>query len=191
MGKVDLKELLVKSKYTKVRQTKSYSLGTYEECKENFKEAFLLVDKTVTNFEMIPEYEEVIQWMADTKGKGLLMSGSNGRGKSTILTGVLPLLFLASGYALKTFNAQDLEINNLPWAVAIDEMGQDSVKNDYGTKVDAVEYAISHCENNMKLLILTSNLSRKQIVERYGFRVMDRIERLCKLVVFKGDSFRK
>lgn len=191
MGKVDLKELLEKSKYVKVREAKKYSLGTYQECEERFKEAFLLVDKTVVNFEMLPEYKEVILWMSDTKGKGLLMTGSNGRGKSTILTGVLPLLFFAVGYHLKTFSAQDLSTNNLPWAVAIDEMGQDSIKNDYGTKVDAVEYAISHCEDNMKLLILTSNLTEKQIISRYGIRVMDRIHRLCIIVNFQGKSYRK
>lgn len=191
MGRVNLKELLEKAKYVKVREAKRYKLGTYEECEEMFKEAFLLVDKTVVNFEMLPEYREVILWMSDTKGKGLLMTGSNGRGKSTILTGVLPLIFLASGFILKPSSAQDLSTSNLPWAVAIDEMGQDSIKNDYGTKVDAVEYAISHCEDHMKLLILTSNLTEKQIIARYGIRVMDRIHRLCVIVNFKGQSYRK
>lgn len=190
MNKNDLSNLLEKAKHVQTRKAKTYKLGTYSECEQMFVDSFLLVDKTVSNFEMLPEYKEVIEWMTNTKGKGLLMTGSNGRGKTTILTGVLPLVFLAKGFVLKSFEAQDLTTDNLPWAVLIDEMGQDDIKNNYGTKQDPVEYAISHCESKLKLLIMTSNLTERQIISRYGVRVNDRIERLCKTVVFTGPSFR-
>lgn len=175
-----------------VRERKSVSFGTKEECRDYFTQAFKLVDKTMEKFEMLPEYEEVIEWLSDTKGKGLFMTGSNGRGKSTILTGVLPLIFKGVGRKiLKPVSARELDIENLKWAVAIDEIGQEDIINDYGTKKDRVEYAISHCEDNMKMLLMTSNLNKKQIVERYGVRIEDRIKRLCKVIIFKGDSLRR
>ena len=177
---------------TYIRKYKSISFGTIEECRELFIEGFKISDKTMDQFEMLPEYEEVIDWLSNTKGKGLFMTGSNGRGKSTILMGVLPLIFLAVGKkVLKPVSARELDITNLKWLVAIDEIGQDDIKNDYGTKKDPVEYAISHCEDNMKILLITSNLNKEQIIKRYGIRIEDRINRLCRRVTFKGKPFRK
>lgn len=173
-----------------IREAKSYSMGTQEECESLLKEGFLLTDKTNT-FEMLPEYKEVTEWMSDTKGKGLLLTGSNGRGKSVILKGILPLIFEAKlGKILHPVNAVDLKKEDLRWCICIDDIGRDDIVFDFGTKIDAVEYAISHCEDRMKLLLLTSNLDKKQLVERYGVRIMDRIERLCKIVVFNGKSLR-
>lgn len=188
--KIDLKDFV--DEKTFVRETKSISFGTKAECKEYFIEAFKLSDKTMDKFEMLPEYDEIIDWLSESKGKGLFMVGSNGRGKSTILMGVLPLIYKAIGKKiLKPVSARHLDINDLKWTVCIDEVGQDDIKNDYGTKKDPVEYAISHCEDTMKTLLMTSNLNEKQIIDRYGIRINDRIKRLCKIVVFKGESFRK
>jgi DNA replication protein DnaC len=77
------------------------------------------------------------------------------------------------------------------WAVAIDDVGQENVINNFGTKIDSVEILISICEDRLKPLFLTTNLNYTQIVERYGERIADRITRLCKIVEFKGESFRK
>ena len=75
--------------------------------------------------------------------------------------------------------------------IGIDEMGKDSIINDYGTKSDPVEAAIDHCEDRIKMLLMSSNLTAEQIQKRYGNRTLNRIKRLCKVVVFKGESFRK
>jgi DNA replication protein DnaC len=190
MNKINLKDYVTDKTY--VRQLKSVSFGTKAECKEMFIEAFKLSDQTMIKFEMLPEYEQIIEWLSDTKGKGLFMTGSNGRGKSTILMGVLPLIFLAvAKKVLKPVSARELDVSNLKWAIAIDEIGQEEIQNDYGTKRDPVEFTISHCEDKMKMLLITSNLSKEQIVKRYGIRIEDRIKRLCKVVVFKGNSYRK
>ena len=63
--------------------------------------------------------------------------------------------------------------------------------NDYGTKIDAVENAIFEAEDDLKMLLLTSNLDAKSIKERYGERIYDRIKRLCLVVFMKGESLRK
>jgi DNA replication protein DnaC len=190
MSKINLKDFVKEGTY--VRKLRPVSFGTIEECRELFIDAFKLSDLTLTKFEMLPEYEKIIEWLSNTKGKGLFMTGSNGRGKTTILMGVLPLIFLAVGKkVLKPVSARDLDTTDLKWTIAIDEIGQEEIKNDYGTKKDAVEYTISHCEDKMKMLIMTSNLDKDQIIERYGKRIEDRIKRLCKIVTFKGPSFRK
>ena len=187
---MDLKNFIDDNTY--VRKAQTFSFGTYEECEKMFIDAFKLTDKTMKEFKMLPEYKEIIQWLSNNEGKGIFMTGSVGRGKSAILNGVLPLIFRArGGKILNVYPARELhKQEKLKWCVCIDDIGQDGVVNDYGTKIDAVENAISHCEDRMKLLFMTSNLNKKQIIERYGTRIMDRIGRLCKIVVFKGESLR-
>ena len=75
-----------------VRSRRVYSWGDRNTCQRLFIEIFQSVDKTATNFEFLPEYNAIIDWMTNTRGMGLLLTGDCGRGKSTILTGVVPVL---------------------------------------------------------------------------------------------------
>lgn len=156
-----------------------------------FPEVFEKVDKTFVDYIHLPEYDKIIKWLSNTKGKGLFMTGSYGRGKSVILTGVIPVLFRALyDKIIIPVSAKELK-KDIQWCVCIDDIGQEEIINDWGTKIDAVEYAISHCEDKAKLLIMTSNLNSAQLEERYGGRILDRIKRLCMVVEFKGKSLRK
>jgi len=189
-----LKETLKNATHIKVRYFQRYSFGTYDECKKLFEEAFRLVDKTITEYKYLDEYNHIISWLSDTKGKGLFLIGNCGRGKSVIITGVLPLIFNAKkGKILKPIAARKLhKITEYPTPfIVIDDIGTEEIINDYGTKIDAVENAIFEAEDDLKLLLLTSNLDASSIKERYGDRIYDRIRRLCKVVFMKGDSLRK
>ena len=186
-----LKDILKGSGIT-VRKFDSYNFGDKDKMKAVFIESFKLVDKTFPQYQHLPEYTQIIEWLNNTEGKGLFMTGSFGRGKSTILYGVIPLIFRACyDKVLKPIAARDLHKADLGWAISIDDIGQEEIVNDFGTKIDAVEYAISHCEDNMKLLVMSANLNSQQLEERYGGRILDRINRLCKVVEFKGKSLRQ
>ena len=189
-----LQDTLENATHIKVRDYKRYSFGNIEECTALFCEAFRLVDKTFTKYKHLPEYDEVIKWLSDTEGKGLFLIGNCGRGKSVILTGVIPLIFNAKkGKILKPIPARKLHTiteYKTPFIV-VDDIGTEEIVNDYGTKIDAVENAIFEAEDDLKLLLLTSNLDASSIKERYGDRIYDRIRRLCKVVFMKGDSLRK
>jgi len=189
-----LEETLKNATHIKVRDFQRYSFGTYDECKKLFEEAFRLVDKTITEYKYLDEYNHIISWLSDTKGKGLFLIGNCGRGKSVIITGVLPLIFNAKkGKILKPIAARKLhKITEYPTPfIVIDDIGTEEIINDYGTKIDAVENAIFEAEDDLKLLLLTSNLDASSIKERYGERIYDRIKRLCKVVFMTGESLRK
>ena len=189
-----LQDTLENATHIKVRDYKRYSFGNIEECTALFCEAFRLVDKTFTKYKHLPEYDEVIKWLSDTEGKGLFLIGNCGRGKSVILTGVIPLIFNSKiGKILKPIPARKphtITEYKSPF-ILVDDIGTEEIVNDYGTKIDAVENAIFEAEDDLKLLLLTSNLDASAIKQRYGDRIYDRIRRLCKVVFMKGDSLRK
>ena len=169
-----------------------YKLGTKEELKEMFIKAFKYYDRTIDKYEHLPAYDEIIDWIVDTRGRGLMLMGECGLGKSTILNFVIPAIFRTkTNKVLRSIPAKELaavERNVAPFII-IDDLGTESIKNDYGTKIDAVADAISYAEDSSKTLLITTNLSPQGLKTRYDERTLDRL-RKCKVVIIKGKSFR-
>ena len=169
-----------------------YKLGAREEIKEMFIKSFEYYDRTVEEYEHLPAYDEIIDWMVDTKGRGLMLMGECGLGKSTILNFVIPAIFRTrTNKILRSVPAKELgavDRNKAPFII-IDDLGTESIKNDYGTKIDAVADAISYAEDSSKTLLITTNLTPQALKERYDERTLDRL-RKCKVVIIKGKSFR-
>jgi len=169
-----------------------YKLGVREEIKEMFIKSFEYYDRTVDKYEHLPAYDDIIDWMVDTKGRGLMLMGECGLGKSTILNYVIPAIFRTkTNKILRSVPAKELgavDRNKAPFII-IDDLGTESIKNDYGTKIDAVADAISYAEDSSKTLLITTNLTPQALKERYDERTLDRL-RKCKVVIIKGKSFR-
>ena len=169
-----------------------YKLGTTDELREMFIKAFKYYDRTIDVYEHLDSYDEIIDWLSDTNGRGLMLMGECGLGKSTILNYVIPAIFRTKTNKLLTSTpAKELgEIERSSASfIIIDDLGTESIKNDYGTKIDAVADAISYAEDSSKTLLITTNLKPNKLKERYDDRTLDRL-RKCKVVVIKGKSFR-
>lgn len=184
------------------RRTTQLTLGKRERLRPIFEHCFTLYDTTLKEFQWLPEYEEVLDWMVDNKGRGLFMCGNCGRGKTTIILGVIRPLFTALGKYLPGFHASVLTAKNVvsdgwnyekykTWKFAyIDELGTERAVNDYGEKFEAFNEIINNAEQKLDILIISSNLNPEQFLQRYGDRTMSRINRLCKVVEFKGNDLR-
>lgn len=169
-----------------------YKLGTKEELKEMFIKSFKYYDRTIDKYDHLSSYDEIIDWLVDTRGRGLMLMGECGLGKSTILNYVIPAIFRTkTNKVLRSVPAKELGAvdRNVAPFILIDDLGTESIKNDYGTKIDAVADAISYAEDSSKTLLITTNLSPKSLKERYDERTLDRL-RKCKVVIIKGKSFR-
>ena len=180
------------AEFLKPKVYNRFKLGTKAELKEMFVKAFKHYDRTIDTYTHLPAYDEIIDWLVDTKGRGLMLMGECGLGKSTILNYVIPAIFRTkTNKSLKSISAKDLGIieKSITTFIIIDDLGTESIKNDYGTKIDAVADAISYAEDSSKTLLITTNLSGKSLKERYDERTLDRL-RKCKVVVIKGESFR-
>jgi DNA replication protein DnaC len=178
--------------FLKPKMYNRYRLGTKEELKEMFIKAFNHYDQTVGTYKHLPEYDDVIDWMIDTKGRGLMLMGECGLGKSTILNYVIPAIFRTkTKKSLVSIPAKELKevVKSNASFIIIDDLGTESIKNDYGTKIDAVADAISYAEDSSKTLLITTNLDGEDLEKRYDERTLDRL-RKCKVVVIKGKSFR-
>jgi len=178
------------------RKKRDWSFGTKAECRVKFEEAFRTADETITKYHHLPEYDAVIDWMTNTNGKGLMLAGDCGRGKSIILTGVLPLLFFSEfNKILTTHSAQTIatksETISRAWAISIDELGVEAQVNNYGEKSEGFNVIIDAAETRIAPFFITTNMKDEDILTRYGERTLDRLFRLCRLVEFKGKSLRQ
>lgn len=141
-------------------------------------------------------YRPVVEWMTDNHGKGLLMFGGCGLGKSVIGMYILPLLIKDVHHkVVNIFNAQELnqridEILKLH-IIYIDDIGTEDNLNSYGNKRMPFAELCDAAEKKGKMLILTTNLSIEELTARYGDRVVDRLIATTKAVPFIGDSLRK
>ncbi len=144
----------------------------------------------------LDEYEQVAEWLADNKGKGLLCVGNCGRGKTVICQQVLPAIFQHWHHLIvNTITATELNYKFDEFKqykiVSIDDLGTESMGNDYGTKRFYTQELIDEAERKQKLLILSTNLNEKELKEKYDIRTIDRLRALSTFVVFSGKSLRK
>lgn len=153
-------------------------------------------------YRWLPEYDEIASWLSDNKGRGLLFYGSNGRGKTVLCCKVIPLIFkyylhidFCQYDAIELGETYRNDIGNfdLMWRdqpLFIDDIGTESIINDYGEKHDLVSELIDRAEKNNRLLVLTTNLTPDELSERYGVRTLDRLKAVVKSVKSIGDSLR-
>ena len=178
--------------YLQPKKFNRFKLGEKEEIKDMFIKAFKLYDKTIDVYEHLPTYDLIIDWLCDNKGRGLMLMGKCGLGKSTILNYVIPAIFRTkTNKVLRSIPAKEIGAieKNDSLFIIIDDLGTESIKNDYGTKIDGVSDAISYAEDASKTLLITTNLDGDALKLRYDKRTVDRL-RKCKVVVIKGKSFR-
>lgn len=147
-----------------------------------------------------PEYDLVAQWLTDNRGRGLLLHGTCGTGKSFMARYVLPTILLARhNKVLKCFDAPKLggqlaEVLGRKLLV-IDDLGTESAYRDYGNLKDPVAELVDNAEKRGVLLVITTNLhlgeGKGGLLSHYDQRVIDRLLGLVTAIEFKGNSFRQ
>jgi len=144
----------------------------------------------------LPEYNEIAGWATDNNGRGLLVKGNCGLGKTLICGKILPVLI--NFYCHKVIcivNAQKLntDLDNvlLRHIIYIDDIGTEGMSVKYGDKRLAFAELVDEAEKKGKLLMITTNLNDKELSEKYGERVLDRLHAITKSILFTGKSFRK
>lgn len=194
--KDDLEKALKRLELNK-RQTESLSFGTFDECRSIIVEVFCNVDSSITktNLKWLPQYNKVAKWMSDTKGKGLVLTGRCGTGKSLILNYVLPICFLTKmRKVVKPVHAKEcLDVDFMKdllsrKIIAIDDVGSEAQMVRYGQRYDVIHDLMLSIEDKNKTLLITSNLTGKELEDRYDERAMDRLVKMCEIVKFDNKE---
>lgn len=156
----------------------------------------------------------VAKW-ATQKGKfGLLLSGSYGNGKSTLVRALQSVTSYV--YDSKYPNAQPndkvslrivnaLDVSNAathdqttfrrystsPF-LAIDDVGLEPAEvMNYGNVINPLVQLITYRYDNLLPTIITTNLTPAQIREHYGERIADRFVEFFERIVFTNPSYRR
>ena len=152
----------------------------------------LLAERLGSNFVWLPEYSKVVAWMADNAGRGLLLKGNVGRGKTEIGRNILPAVInhyygrIVNCYDAVELSARKNEFLDNCWPLCIDDLG---TEKDAKSR-DVFERLADQMEKRGRFLIVTTNLSGEDIRRIYGDRVFDRLKGNTTSITFKGDSMR-
>ena len=148
------------------------------------------------NAKWLTDYEPIAKWLNDNNGRGLLLMGPCGVGKSLIGMHIIPLLLNyycrknVSIYTAQELNSKPDEIIS-KCIVYIDDVGTEDISNIYGNKRIPFAELVDAAERDGKLLMFSTNLDDEHLAQKYGNRTTDRLHAVTRKITIKGKSNRK
>lgn len=142
------------------------------------------------------DYDKIADWLTDNNGKGLVMVGDCGIGKSLIGMRIIPLLLNYYCKRIVTICTAQ-ELNKFPdniitkHIIYVDDVGTEDVSNIYGNKRIPFSELVDATEREGKLLMFSTNLDDAHLTEKYGDRVIDRLHAVARKITIHGKSMRK
>lgn len=138
----------------------------------------------------LQDYEQLVEWLTDTQGMGLTISGSYGLGKTLFCTRILPAI-LEKNFTRNVFvvaatdlveKRQEIIKHSI---VVIDDLGTEPVEYlEFGNKIRPFEDVMDILCRRNKLVIINTNLTFNGLKQRYGQRAFERIIECTIPVVF-------
>ena len=166
----------------------------------------LAVESRGVVFKKDPETEKnlqmVAQWMCESPKRGLLLFGTTGNGKTTMLNALRAILFdctyaeAADIWSGARLAREDAEYRMLDYMTSpiliIDDLGAEpEICKVYGENRYPLESVIVRRYKNLLTTVIASNLTLEQIELRYGTRMFDRMMEMYDRIVYRGPSFRR
>lgn len=166
-------------------------IGVYKHLVE-LRGGSLILDEETTH-----HLEAVMKWLYERPEKGLLLSGSVGSGKTTMLKAISKVIGGCAYYTAQ--DIYDMFVAHREAGAAssspvlfIDDLGAEPAKwCDYGEiRYPLTEVLYKRYDHNATTVI-SSNLDFNDISSRYGERVADRIREMFVCITYKGSSYRR
>ena len=141
---------------------------------------------------------------------GVMFSGMCGNGKTTLVLAFQNLLnylndrglFDSSDIGLSVLDAKDIVRQSKNQSsfdqlkrrdmIAIEDMGREPVEIlEYGNVINPVIDLLEYRYDAQLFTVITTNLVPKEIRERYGSRIADRLNEMVAKIVFENETYRK
>lgn len=154
---------------------------------------FILDDSTKENI------RKVASWLMNSKKRGLLLMGTLGNGKTTMLNSIFRLF----GNCKATIgNAQDIfdhfkttQGSMKYWdedLLLIDDLGIEPPRcMTFGEENYPLSKLLLHRYDRCLTTVIATNLDLAQLEDRYGDRVTDRLFETFELIVYNNASYRR
>lgn len=139
----------------------------------------------------------VARWLYSSKQRGLILMGTMGNGKSTMLRVIDRLFKSTSSFG----DAQDIfehfkksQGSMRYWEeplLLIDDMGIEPVRClVYGEEYYPISRLLLHRYDKQLTTIIATNLGIEEIEARYGDRVVDRMKETFSVITYEHESYR-
>lgn len=158
--------------------------------------------------------EQVARWLVESDGKsGLMMMGLCGNGKTTLMRSLSRLIEYVTettvGYSKRTVmpiypakeiarmcaaadkERKDFKKLSVFEMLGIDDLGEEPKEvMSYGMIYTPLIDLICERYDRQLPTIITTNLTKEQLSEKYGVRVYDRFKEMLDIVTFTNPSYR-
>ena len=156
--------------------------------------------------------DQVAQWMCNSDKWGVMLMGSVGNGKTTLMNATISVIKLAytnsknrigisrlchvlNVPAKRITDLARLDVDYYPLystIVGLDDLGEEPTEVlSYGNSITPVIDIIEDRYSRRRLLIATTNLDEGAIAKKYGTRVADRLREMMDVITFTNHSYRK
>ena len=158
--------------------------------------AYILKKKNAKEpLKWISAYDVISDWLTCNYGRGLFMHGDCGLGKSLIGMYVIPAIYYAQlGKVVTVASVTDMNAKPDDMLkkrfISIDDIGTEDESVVYGNRRLVFPEIIDNAEKKGNIVIISTNLNKAQLIEKYGNRTLERIISTTKRVEFKGESLR-
>ncbi len=126
-----------------------------------------------------PALDELAAYLSHNRGRGLILMGNPGRGKTLLATKLLPLVIrqecqrIVSVYNnLALSDRERFEEMRVKWIKCLDDVGRERQVNNYGIRYDLFPYLVDDAYANGKFLAMTTNETWQGLNDRYGWRTV-------------------
>lgn len=139
----------------------------------------------------------VARWLYSSSKRGLLLMGTLGNGKSTMMKAIHDVFWYHSicGDAQTIYEYFKKEQALKDWdteLLLIDDLGVEPTRClNFGEDYHPMSRLILHRYNCLLTTIIATNLSLDEIQERYGDRVVDRMYETYEVIKYDRESYRR
>lgn len=136
-----------------------------------------------------PWHSAVIEWLKDNHGRNLIISGGVGIGKTVAMQAIENVINFNNigGVKMEILPYYSFKFDGAGGAIrpqtshlGLDDLGCEEDENDFGTvKNWFAKYVSRNYISRNQTFVVMTNLTAKEMLARYGERVMDRLVGMC------------